>query len=580
MEELQSELSETQGHFKDILDRGIASANMIAILYKQYGEPEQFDSIARQLMDFDRSIDLINITDKYVISHVYPLEGNEMILGKSILDVPMFKKELEIAIENKKVMFIGPYEMTNGRGTAIGARIPIFINDTFKGIVNVVTKMPRFFEQLPQFQNKNDRFVYQLSKEDPLTHRTEHFFPGYEPRNGDSISIYMPEGNWTLSVAYAKDYPSSNNAIVISLLGILLSIAVAFVVYTRMRRTVYLEQQVQASTRHLHERVKELTTIYKVSEILRDDTQSIESVFTRIVALLPGGWQFPGICAACISFDGQRYTSDNYSENKADEQTAPFVLQDGRSGSITVIYLKKMPAEAEGPFQKEERDLINALAEAIRIYFNKKIDQDALTHSEERFRSLVERSLVGVYIIQNDRFVYVNPKIIEESGYSEQELLSRPFIEFVIEEDKPTVLQHVISRLAGSDAAARYEVRIKRKGGQVLWTEMYGTTTLFEGKKALIGTMVNVTERKDLETEKQNIINKLLQRNKDLEEFNHILSHSVRAPLATILGLSGLIKDAQSDEDRLYTIEGIERSAKELDATISDLNKILHTKNS
>lgn len=85
MEDLQNELNETKSRFKDILDRSISSANTIAILYKQYGKPEHFDSVAKLLMDFERTIDMINITDRYVISHVFPLEGNEMILGKSLL---------------------------------------------------------------------------------------------------------------------------------------------------------------------------------------------------------------------------------------------------------------------------------------------------------------------------------------------------------------------------------------------------------------------------------------------------------------------------------------------------------------
>jgi sensor domain CHASE-containing protein len=159
-EELHRVLSESKGHFNDILSRCIASANTIAIIYRQFHEVRDFDSIAQKLIEFDESIDLINLTEKYVIRHAYPLEGNQMILGRSLLDVPRFKKETEIALTNKEILFSGPYEMTDGRGIAIASRVPIIIGDSVTGFVIAITKLPTIVHLLPQFSNKNGRFVY------------------------------------------------------------------------------------------------------------------------------------------------------------------------------------------------------------------------------------------------------------------------------------------------------------------------------------------------------------------------------------------------------------------------------------
>jgi PAS domain S-box-containing protein len=693
-EELHRVLNEKKSHFNGILSRCIAAANTISVIYKQFREVKDFDSIAQNLIEFDESIDLINLTDKYVITHAYPLEGNQMILGRSLLDFPRFKKETEIAISNPKILFTGPYEMTNDRGMAIASRVPIIVGDTVNGFVIAVTKLPTIFRLLPQFSNKGGKFVYQLSKENPLTHKTEYFFPRYRPRDRNIASIYMPEGDWTLYVAYAKGYPSSFSTLTISVLGILLSLAVAFVVYTRSKRTIDLERQVHARTHDLNERVKELTTIYEVNEILRGEWKGTEDVLKRIAEVLPKGWQHPDICAACIKFGGRKYTTANY-QDAGDKLTAHFHLQDGRQGTIEIVYLEKRFKEKEEPFIREEKHLLNALAETIQVHISKKVNQDALKLSEARFRSafespavgmglstvrgkwlmvndalckmlgysdnelrlytfqelthpddseadakavsqlvngeisfyrankryihkngstvwvnlnvalvrdealkplyfvaqitditdrvesqmkfqaLVEKSLVGVYIIQDGKFVYVNPKIMEESGYSEQELTRQSFDQFIYEEDLPIVRQHVTARLENREVAAHYEVRIKKKNGQLLWTEMYGTSTLFEGGHAIIGTIVNVTDRKNLELERQKIIRDLLQRNKDLKEFNYILSHNVRAPLTTILALSRFLRESQSEEERLFTLDGIEESAEKLDAIIRDLNKLL-----
>ena len=379
-------------------------------------------------------------------------------------------------------------------------------------------------------------------------------------------------------------------------------------------------------------------------------------------------------------------------------QSAPFTLQDGRQGNIEVIYLQKKPEAGEGPFLQEERDMINALAETIQVYFNKKINKDELARSEARFRSafedaaigmaltsldgrwlrvnaalcdmlgytsaelesatfmavthpediandidavkglvqgekkyyradkrymhkdgsvvwinlnvamvkdennipqyfvaqikninetietqlkfqnLVEKSLVGVYIIQNGRFVYVNPKVVEESGYSEGELLTMSVNDIIYEEDLPFLDANISQRLGGTMPAAKYEIRVKRKDGNVLWTELYGTSTPYRGKPAIIGTIINVTDRKKLELEREQIIGDLLQRNKELEQFNHVLSHNVRAPLATILGLCNIVDGEGADEERAAILAGITESACRLDDIISDLNEILNTK--
>ena len=375
------------------------------------------------------------------------------------------------------------------------------------------------------------------------------------------------------------------------------------------------EKDKDRATHLLNERIKELATIYMANNILLDENKSVDDVFNEIVNLLPPGWQYPNVCAGRIVFDGNEYTTLNYAPSPY-KQDAPIKTQDGRIGFIEVVYTMEMPNETEGPFLKEERDLINALADIIEVYFNKKSHQDALvkseanfrssfehaaigmtlvtpggmfmkvnnalcsmlgyseeeflsfsirdiTHpehqdadmenikllsegvkdyyrtekryihkngsvvwvnlntaiirdssfrplyfvsqienitakreSEQKFRGLVEKSVVAVYILQNGKFIYVNPRACEESGYTEEELTSLPLEKFVHKDDIMTVYRNIKARVKGEVDEVRYEVRAVKKDGGVIWVEMFGTVMEYQGAPAIIGTMVNITEQK------------------------------------------------------------------------------------
>jgi PAS domain S-box-containing protein len=95
----------------------------------------------------------------------------------------------------------------------------------------------------------------------------------------------------------------------------------------------------------------------------------------------------------------------------------------------------------------------------------------------------------------------------------------------------------------------------------------------------MVGTIQDITERKALEAERRQVTRDLVQRNKALEQFAHIVSHNLRAPVANILGLSQLIKlSGQNSDTQLQCIDGFVLSAKRLDEIVSDLNKILQVK--
>jgi PAS domain S-box-containing protein len=124
----------------------------------------------------------------------------------------------------------------------------------------------------------------------------------------------------------------------------------------------------------------------------------------------------------------------------------------------------------------------------------------ALTESEAKFRDLAEKSVAGVYLIQDGILMYVNARISEILGYTIDEMSEKMRLKDVIyPEDWPVVEANMIRRLAGEPVPQNYEFRLVTKQGEARTVEIYSSRTVYQGRPAIIGTLIDITERKEAE---------------------------------------------------------------------------------
>jgi two-component system, NarL family, sensor kinase len=138
----------------------------------------------------------------------------------------------------------------------------------------------------------------------------------------------------------------------------------------------------------LQERVKELTALHGTARILQDQTKSASDVMREVAALLPPAWQYPEVAAARIRFERLEERTAGFRETEW-RQVAPFVVRGGQSGEIEICYLEPRPASDEGPFLKEERDLIESLAEMLRFYFQHLLADESLLRAHAELEQAV-----------------------------------------------------------------------------------------------------------------------------------------------------------------------------------------------
>jgi PAS domain S-box-containing protein len=192
----------------------------------------------------------------------------------------------------------------------------------------------------------------------------------------------------------------------------------------------------------------------------------------------------------------------------------------------------------------------------------------ALSTAEELFRVLVEQSLVGLYVVQDDHFTYVNPRFREIFGLP-PDFLERPhhYLEVVDEQDREMVRENVRRRITGEVSAVHYRLRGRRTDGELIHFEVHGLRTVLHGRAALVGVGIDVTERVRAEAEREQAI---LAR----DRFYAMMSHELRTPVSAVmlyndLLLSG-VYDPLTDPQR-EAVDRSQKSARHLLDLINDL---------
>ena len=165
------------------------------------------------------------------------------------------------------------------------------------------------------------------------------------------------------------------------------------------------EQQLLSLNHNLNERVKELNCLYGLSKCVEIPNITLPEIFQGLAEMLPPSWQYPQITCGRVIFDGNEFKTDNFKETQW-LQSADIKVFGEKKGSIDVYYLRECPLLDEGPFLKEERDLINALAERL----SRVIERKQAEELQKRLVAIIEATpdFVGFADAKDKHIIYVN----------------------------------------------------------------------------------------------------------------------------------------------------------------------------
>jgi PAS domain S-box-containing protein len=118
---------------------------------------------------------------------------------------------------------------------------------------------------------------------------------------------------------------------------------------------------------------------------------------------------------------------------------------------------------------------------------------------EEVAQALLRNAGLGIYIIQEGKFQYVNPLFQNLTGYTEEELLGEYSLDLVHSEDREVVRKKAIENLKSKKGPIPYEYRLVKKNGEIIWVLEEVTSINYGGKRATVGSFMGITARKELE---------------------------------------------------------------------------------
>ncbi|KKM71620.1 hypothetical protein LCGC14_1428780, partial [marine sediment metagenome] len=259
------------------------------------------------------------------------------------------------------------------------------------------------------------------------------------------------------------------------------------------------EETLQQRTHDLGERVKELSCLYGIDEIGRKEGVTIEEVLKETVRIIPPSWQYPEITEGRITYENKKYKTGKFKQTKW-MQRADIIVNNKKAGLIEVCYLEEKPESDESPFLKEERNLINAIAERIGQIIERTRTEEDLKESEERYRALFEASPDGIMIadLGTNKFMYSNPAVCRMLGYSDKELRGMSIVDIAPKEELKYVLSEFEAQARGEKMLAE-DIPFLKKDGTITYVDINSAKCLVDGKESIIGFFRDINERKRAE---------------------------------------------------------------------------------
>jgi PAS domain S-box-containing protein len=206
------------------------------------------------------------------------------------------------------------------------------------------------------------------------------------------------------------------------------------------------------------------------------------------------------------------------------------------------------------------REMVKRLAER----------ENQLREAEALYRTLTERSFAGVYVVQDGVFQYLNENAAAFAGYTPAELIGKAATALLHPEDTGKGKTLSKAMMTGASTAP-YEFRIKTKEGGTRWIMETVAPIVFNGRPAILGNSLEVTERKMVEEAIHRAKEAAESANRAKSEFLANMSHEIRTPMNAILGMAELLAETPLTRNQQKYVRIFRNAGENLLTLINDI---------
>ncbi len=179
---------------------------------------------------------------------------------------------------------------------------------------------------------------------------------------------------------------------------------------------------------------------------------------------------------------------------------------------------------------------------AIQDVTARKIAENALRENEQKYRMVIENANDAIFIAQDEAILFPNPRTLQLTGYTTEELARMPFTALIYPEDRQRVLDNYRKRLAGEQIPSTYTFRVINKQQRTLWGQISVVRIVWDGRPAALNFVRDITAEVELETELREA-----QKLRSLGILSGGLAHEFNNALSAIIGNTELIGEHLSD---------------------------------
>ena len=489
----------TKEKLQEALSHGISAAKILSLFIQKDGSVKNFDSLAAQILLANSNIGALQLLPGGVLSQVYPLVGNEKVIGHNIVKDRLRNKEAQKAIDQKELFFAGPFTLKQG-GIGIAGRLPIYRDNRFWGFTAVIIKLSTLLKMAGIDSLGSGGYYFQLSKINPDT-KQEEFFISHPPgiKLDNPVSAYLPDGAWKLSASPLSSSNKNFDIVLLSLMGFLLSGLAGAFVFTVAKRPVKLEILVKKRTMALAESEEKYRSL-------------IEQASDGIIVYSFDGTiqQFNKTAFVETGYTREEFALLNLKDLLAERnmtigQAKADALQAGKTAILQRQLIRK-----DGTLMDIEINVSmlsdTSLLAFVRNSTDRKKAERALMESEEKFSRVFQSDLVGLVICDdNYRLIDVNECFAKMEVTNHEALISKGSAEaaglLTSESMKKSgqILEVVFSKIKAVGPLKNLEIEIKKNDGNLICLLVSAEPLeLVNGRNWLVSA-IDITDKKHAE---------------------------------------------------------------------------------
>ncbi len=246
------------------------------------------------------------------------------------------------------------------------------------------------------------------------------------------------------------------------------------------------EEELKKRTHDISERVKELDCLFGISQLVETAGISLEEILQGTVDLLPKAWQYPDITTARIILDDQEFKTKNFKKTQWC-QVSDIIVHGQLSGQVAVYYLAQKPACHEGPFLKEEKLLIDTIAQRLGRITERRRGGIELRRLKEKFEDLFHNAPI-MYLSLNINGIIIecNSTFLDKIGYTRDEIIGKHMTTLLTQESAAS-FKKAFPMLTETGKISGVERQLITKSGEIIDVQL-SVSGEYDGHGKLIKT--------------------------------------------------------------------------------------------